>query len=108
MSSSLLLGENFQITNYEYNNILNAVNLYMNDHNYQFDNPFALIPALNSTTLDIAYEGILNDDNMTVRLVSQTSGFRFFFFKMNNNVYQIITNLDSSIVYNFIFVNIKL
>lgn len=99
MSSSLLDGK-FQITNYEYNEILNAVNLYMKNHNYHFDHPFVLFPALNSTTLDIAHERILNDDNMSVIQISQTSGFRFFFFKINNDVYQIITNLDLSIVYN--------
>lgn len=75
--SSLLLSEDFQITEYEYNTILNSVNLYRNDNNYQFVHPSVLIPALNSTSLNIGYERILNDGDMFVRQISQTSGFRF-------------------------------
>jgi len=94
--SSSLLSVNFQITPMEYNTVLNAVNLHLNGYHFS---EVMLLPSLNSTTLDIGYDGILNDDDMTLRQISQTSGFRFFLFKLNNNIYNIITNLDVSVVY---------
>lgn len=95
---SSLFGEDFHITNYVYNTLLNSVNLYLNNH--QFSPTFSLLPSLNYTTLDIAYQEIINDNNnMSIVQISQTSGFRFFFYKMNRDIYKIITNLDLSIIY---------
>jgi len=94
--SSSLLSVNVQITPMVYNTVLNAVNLHLDGHHFS---EVMLLPSLNSTTLDIAYDGILNDNDMTLRQISQTSGFRFFLFKLNNNIYNIITNLDVSVVY---------
>jgi hypothetical protein len=94
---SSLFGEDFLITNYVHNILLNSVNLYLNSH--KFSPSFSLLPSLNYTTLDIAYQEIINDNNISIVQISQTSGFRFFFYKMNRDIYKIITNLDLSIVY---------
>jgi hypothetical protein len=94
--SSLLYSADFQITPIVYNTVLNAVNLHLDGHQFS---EVMLLPSLNSTIFDIGYERILNEDDMTLRQISQTSGFRFFLFKMNNNIYNIITNLDVSVVY---------
>lgn len=96
MSSSLLIGSDFQITPYVYNTILNAVNLYLNNHSFTSE---MILPSLNSTTLITGYQQIIYEENMTLRQLIQTSNFRFFLFKMNNSIYSIVTNLDVSIVY---------
>lgn len=96
-SSSLLSGE-FQITNMMYNTIVNEVNNYLNN-NHQLANPYLLLPSLNQTLLDISYEGILNDQNMSIRQIGQFSDFNFFFFKMNNIVYEIVTDRNVSNIY---------
>lgn len=97
MSSSVLISNlDYQINPFIYNTVLNAVNLHLNGHHFE---QMMLLPSLNSTTLDIAYEEIINDNNMTLKQISQKSNFRFFLFKMNNNIYSIITNLDMSVIY---------
>jgi hypothetical protein len=87
--ASFLLLDPIILTNNEINNVLNATNL-LNNNNYHLQH--VLLPQLNITSIQIGYEGIIDQDNMSVHLISSRSNFRTYFCKNNNQVYEVITD----------------
>ena len=69
--------------------VLTATNL-VNNNNYHLQH--VLLPQLNITSIQMGYEGIIDQDNMSVHLISSRSNFRTYFCKNNNQVYEVITD----------------
>jgi hypothetical protein len=88
--ASFLLLDPIILTNNEINNVLNATNLIVNNNNYHLQH--VLLPQLNIMSIQMGYEGIIDQDNMSVHLISYRSNFRTYFCKNNNQVYEVITD----------------
>lgn len=102
-SSSSLFGQprqEFQITANVFNAIINGMN------NRIEENPHQLIPVLNYSRVGMAYDRIINEPDFTLHFVHHISlGFRYFFFKNEGMVRQIITNSDVTRIYSVSIVN---
>lgn len=95
--SSLLLSQPFQITEMVFNTLLNSVNEYNNFRPYYVE---YLLPELNTNYMEISYQNIINEADMTLNHISQVSRYHFFLFKLNGQVYKIITNENATDIYD--------
>ena len=74
------------LTDHNINNIINAVNTN------NFQNTLLLLPSLNLAHIQIAYEDIINEPNMSVNLILSRSRYNIYFCKINNQVFQVVTD----------------
>ena len=101
LSSSSLFGQQqqpFEITANIFNTIINGLVGFQ-------QNPFQVIPTLSFHRLRSAYQRIINQPDFTMHFVDIISGFRFFLFKNDGTVRQIITDSQVSNIYSISFVN---
>jgi uncharacterized radical SAM superfamily Fe-S cluster-containing enzyme len=84
------------VTNAELWTIMNAVNQYNPDE----PRPLVLLPTLNTYATRMAYEDIINEPETTAHRVLQRRNFLFFFYKLNGQVYQVITDREATVVYS--------
>lgn len=98
MSSALFSNQpsQFNVTMDIFNTILNILNSVNGGVQ---ETPFSLFPSLSGARFRTAYQNIINEPNFTLHFVHILSEFRFFFFKMGGQVYQIITDLQVTDVY---------
>lgn len=82
-SSNLLSNEVLSIDNI--NTVINATRLGLFGNN-----PFSLFPSLDVSHLNLAYQDIVNEPDLTVHLVKQTYSTKMYFCKMDNLVYEVI------------------
>jgi hypothetical protein len=61
--------------------------------------PLSLFPSLNETHISVSHQQIVGQANGALHLVGSREGFRFFFYKTNDQVYQIISNEDVTDIY---------
>jgi transglutaminase/protease-like cytokinesis protein 3 len=94
LSSSLLLSHEFQITENAFNTIRNVVNLGEATHNAN-----ALFPSLNPLLLHSTYRYIENGPDMSIHFMTCRSGFRFFLYKTDERIYQVVSNDDVTEIY---------
>lgn len=94
LSSSSLLSTSYQITEDSFNTIRDAVDLGHATHNAN-----ALFPSFNSDFLHTAYRYIENGPDMSVEFIAYQSGFRFFFYKTDGQVYQVVSNEQVTEIY---------
>ena len=94
LSSSNLFSHQieYQIDNNGYNTIINAVAL-------GGVQSLSLLPSLNLHLLRSAYYNIINQPEMTLQFIAQQSNFRFFFYKTNDHVWEIVTNNDATHIF---------
>lgn len=100
-SSSLLSGhdDHYHITQEVFNTILNGVISGVSSSS------LSLFPSLKDSVIDSAKEYLNNQQQDTALLFSRIrSDFRFFFFKFNSQIYQIITNLEVSVIHDITIV----
>ena len=93
LSSSMLLSPVYQITDDVFNSIRNAV------EGGEIHNALALFPSFNSNLLHNAYRYIENGPDMSIEFIAYQSGFRFFFYKSDGKVYQVVSNDDVTEIY---------
>ena len=84
--SSALFGPEPIVSIDNINTVVNAVNIG------QFGSPLALLPSINLSHVQIAYNDLVNEPNMTVHLVLSRQNFKIYFCKANNHIFQIITD----------------
>ncbi len=101
-SSSLLSPRPIVLSDHKINTVINAVNMYVGHINmYGNANIFQnrmLLPCLNQTRIEIEYEAIIVQPNLTVNFVSSTQSSRTYFCKANDQVYEVITDSDDNVV----------
>ena len=61
---------------------------------------FILFPHLSVDLVLYSYEQITNRPDMSIEHIGQRSGFRFFFYKVNNKVYYVVSNEDFDQIYH--------
>ena len=103
LSSALLFGQSpqpeFEITADVFNTVVNGLN------NGVVENSLHLIPVMSYARIGMAYERIIDEPNFTLHFVYINSGFRYFLFKNEDGVRQIITDLDVTRIYSINSVN---
>jgi hypothetical protein len=103
-SAALLSTEPITLDDVEINAVMNAINDFIGANNF-FTTPLMLFPSLNLTRIQMEYENILDQPNMTINLVLARSHYKIYFCNVNNVVYQIITDDFTQRVYQVVHVN---
>ena len=104
LSSSLLSSQPMALEDNEINTVINAINNFIGANNF-FETPLMLFPSLNLARIQMEYENIFDQPNMTVNLVLVRSRYKIYFCNVNNMVYQVITDDFTNHVYQVLHVN---
>lgn len=100
LSSASLFSAPYQIAQDAFNTIRNAVALGQANHN-----AYALFPSFNPHLIHTAYRYIENGPDMSLEFIAYQSGFRFFLYKTDNQVYEVVSNEQVTEIYKVSQVN---
>ena len=92
-STNLLSDSHFQVTRTMFNTIINGIRDCFTNSTYN------LFPSLNESLIRYEYNRLIDKPNMTLHFSCVRSEYRFFFFKINNEVYQVITDFEVNTIH---------
>jgi len=64
----------------------------------EVSNPFSLFPSIDKY-LKYTYKEIINKPNESFQLITSKSCYKFFFYKTDDVIYEVVTNLNVTDVY---------
>lgn len=97
LSSAVLFSNQDHLDPNERNNVINSCIGGVHDVN-----PFALIPQFNEYYIRSAYQTIIEQPDLSVDHFRTHSGFKFYLCKINNEVFEAVTSLDTTVIYRVI------